>query len=414
MNLTLTNTLGSRKAPFEPLREGAATVYTCGPTVKEPINIDKFRSYLLSDLLRRYLEFSGLRVKQVMNITDVGHLNEFEEDVVEVAAGRSGKQPWELVEEEEEEFHQHRRQLRILDAHHYPRARDNIPEMIALVERLLKAGFAYRAGDNVYFDVSKFADFGKLTGKSLASLEELHGDLRVPPHPEKHHPLDIDLWRTDILHRMHWSSPWGRGYPGWHLECVVMSRKYLGDTFDIHIGSQEIVYPHHECEIAQAEAATGTPLARYWLHSAHVLVDGKPTLRTNQNLITVKGLLEMDISGVEIRAALLSEHYRKPLEFTPDRIEVARDTLARLREAGRKLRRPVAAGKKSPETAEGVKEAERAFRDALDDDLDFPRALEAALDLAAQVTDGTIPPSPTVAQAFDRMDTVLGFLEGDD
>ncbi len=411
MELRLTNTLGGEKTSFEPLRDGEVRMYHCGPTVKEDINVDKFRSYLLGDILRRYFELVDFRVTQVMNITDVGHLNEFEEDAIEIAAGRSGKQPTEFVQEEEADFHRHRRELRILDADHYPRARENIPEMIALVERLLEAGIAYTAGENVYFDVRRFPGFGKLTGKSLDELTELQKGLRAKPHPEKRHPLDIDLWRTDVLHRMHWQSPWGRGYPGWHVECVVMSRKHLGETFDIHTGSAEIIYPHHECEIAEAEAIDGTPLARYWLHSAHVLVDGRPTSRANRNLLTVQGLLDSGVDGVDIRGALLSEHYRHSLELTPETLDRASERREALQNAADRLRSAIPARKAGGAEKKALERADADFVAALEDDLDVPRALDIATELAGQINREELAISTLATRTMERFDRVLGLVD---
>jgi cysteinyl-tRNA synthetase len=410
MTLELTNTMGGKRERFEPLRPGHVSMYHCGPTVKEPASIDKFRSYLLGDLLRRCFELKGLRVTQCMNITDVGHLNEFEEDQVEVAADRSGKQPWELVEEEEALFHRHRKELRILDAHHYPRARENIDAMIGLVETLLARGCAYQAGKNVYFDISKADRFGKLAGRSTRDLEKRACDPRAKPHPEKRHALDIDLWRTDSLHRMHWPSPWGRGYPGWHLECVVMGRKHLGETFDIHTGSQENVYPHHECEIAEAEAAAGKPLARYWMHSAHVLIDGKPVSRSNRNLLTVQGLLDDGVRGVDIRAALLGAHYRRPIEFTPELLDEAHGWVEELGDAARRLSAAPASPPLSAAESSRLDALRRDFHAALDDDLDAPRAIQTALALARGAGRGDTPAHAATRQLLSDFDRVLGWL----
>ena len=410
MDLKLSNTLGNKKEPFVPLEDGIVRMYHCGPTVKEHINIDKFRSFLLADILRRTIEYSGLEVVQVMNITDVGHLNEFEEDAVEIAAGRCGKQPMELVEEEEAEFHRHRHALGILDAHHYPRARENIADMVKFVAELLEAGVAYRAGENVYFDITRFNEFGKLSGKSLDELTALHKTLRAEPHPEKRHPLDIDLWRTDALRSMHWPSPWGRGFPGWHIECVVMGRKFLGDTFDIHTGSQEIVYPHHECEIAQAEAC-GTPLARFWLHSGHILVGGKPTSRTNRNLLTVQGLLDSGVSGLGIRGALLSEHYREPIEFTPGLLDRTREQRGILQAAADKLAAVIPAPTPSAADQALLEKTEAAFRAAVDDDLDYPRALRTAVGLAEKVNNEEVCVSASLRETLKGFDSVLGLVE---
>ena len=410
MDLKLSNTLGNKKEPFVPLEDGVVRMYHCGPTVKEHINIDKFRSFLLADVLRRTVEYSGLEVVQVMNITDVGHLNEFEEDAIEIAAGRCGKQPVELAEEEEAEFHRHRQALGILDAHHYPRARENIAEMVEFIEGLLEAGVAYRAGENVYFDVAGFGDFGKLSNKSLDDLTALHKTLRAKPHPEKRHPLDIDLWRTDALRTMHWPSPWGRGFPGWHLECVVMGRKFLGSTFDIHTGSQEIIYPHHECEIAQAEAC-GTPLARFWLHSGHTLVGGKPTSRTNRNLLTVQGLLDSGVNGIDIRGALLSEHYREPIDFTPELLDRTGQQRSVVQAAADKLAAVIPVSTPNAADQSLLEESQEAFRAAIYDDLDYPSALRIAIGLAEKVNNEEVCVSASLRDTLKGFDSVLGLVE---
>ncbi|MBI4586796.1 MAG: hypothetical protein HY717_22505 [Planctomycetes bacterium] len=410
MTLRVFNTLGGKLEPFIPMQPGLVRMYHCGPTVKEPINLYKFRSYLLADVLRRYFEQVGLKVHQVMNITDVGHLNEFEEDVIELAAERAGKNPLELVQEEEKEFHEHRRKLNILDAHHYPHARDNIPEMLDLIQKLLDSGAAYKAGENIYFEVSRYSRFGQLAKKSLAELAASQAGARSRPHPEKRHPLDIDLWRTDALHEMHWPSPWGRGFPGWHLECVVMSRKYLGPTFDLHTGTDENIFPHHECEMAQAEAASGKPLARYWLHSAQVLVGGKPISRANQNLLTVGGLLDSGVQGSEIRAALLSVPYREILSFTAETLDKARRWAARWKTGVEEARKAAAAsGKGAAEAgAARLKEAERAFIAAIEDDLNVPRAVEEALRLVDDMSARKIPAPGEAVKALERFDKILG------
>lgn len=408
MQLILSSTRSGEKAPFEPLNEGVVHMYHCGPTVTESININKFRAYLLGDLLRRTFEYHGLDVKQVMNITDVGHLNEFGEDALEIAAGRTGKLPEQLADEAIQAFHEDRKALRILDAHEYPRAHDNLEEMVDLVKQLESAGVVYESGNNVYFDVHKAAHYGGLTGQSLGELAES----AEPPGGDKEialrrHPLDIALWRTDILHDMHWQSPWGLGFPGWHLECVAMSRRYLGTTFDIHTGSEENIFPHHECEIVLAEASEGKPLARYWLHAGHVLIDGKPVSRANKNFLTVDGLRSTEnVRGVEIRAALLSTHYRERLDFHYDVIEEVRGQIKRLNDAAAKL------DGAAPADAEPAQldAAEKEFTAALDDDLDYPRALQAALKLADAINDGSCAACAQAREKLERFDSVLALL----
>ena len=410
MNLQLSITNGSEQTTFEPLEKGVVRMYHCGPTVTESININKFRAYLLGDLLRRYFEFHGLKVHQVMNLTDVGHLNEFGEDALEIAAGRTGRLPEELADEAIGAFHEDRKELRILDAHEYPRAHDNVTEMVELIRKLEEAGVVYESGNNRYFDVEKAVSYGALSAKTLEELRESGEVLSDDQESPKRHPLDIDLWRTDILHQLHWQSPWGLGFPGWHLECVAMSRRFLGKTFDIHTGSEENIFPHHECEIALAEASEGEPLARYWQHCGHVLIDGKTVSRSNKNFLTVDGLRSADVKGVEIRGALLSKHYRQRLDFHYDLVEAARSKIQRLNDAAARL-----ADAKPADNASAARErlgtVETEFCNALDDDLDYPRALDAALSLADDVVSGSCPPCSEALETLRRLDQVLALLD---
>ena len=321
------NSLGMQEQKFQSLEPDKVQMYHCGPTVKEPIHLGKFRSFLMADVLRRHLERSGYEVHQVMNITDVGHLNEFQEDFVEIAAARSGLYAWELVEKEEKKFHEERRALKILNAHEYPKAREHIDCMIGLAQDLEKKGVCYVSGGNLYLDVSKFSAFGKLSGKSITELKKLQESSRASVPRHKKHPLDIDLWRRDALHEMRWDSPWGRGFPGWHVECAAMSRKFLGGVFDIHTGADDNLFPHHECEIAQVEILTGKPLARYWLHTGLTRVEGKEMSRGNDNLVTVRELLEAGFRGIVLRVAILSSHYRSELNFDESTLDWARESV---------------------------------------------------------------------------------------
>lgn len=418
MTIALTNTLGGRKETFEPMELGKVSMYHCGPTVKESINIGKFRSYVFADLLRRYLEYSGYEVFQVMNITDVGHLNEFEEDTVEVAAGRTGMTAVELAEKEEAVFHEDRRALHIRDAHKYPRAREHIGDMIRLVEDLEHKGVTYRAGGNIYFDIEKAPRRGSLGAviDDPASPRQVGG----PPHPEKRHALDIDLWRTDALHQLHWPSPWGLGFPGWHTECVAMSLKYLGGSFDIHTGTIENIFPHHECEIAQAETLSGKPLARWWLHTGPVLVDGKPMTRENQNVLTVHKLLEAGFRGSVIRVALLSGPYRQPLQFGEEAMAAARgkvNLFLAFREHLETLVPPAGSAVTeveadcTPEScAAWIQATESRFRAALDDDLGYGAALDAVVAGLQTLGPTTIGDPSQALEALRRWDMVLGIV----
>ncbi len=395
------------------MEPGRVRMYHCGPTVNEPINISKFRSYLLADILRRTLEGRGLKVRQVMTIPAGGHLNEFEEDIIEVAAARTGLHAWELIEKEEKIFQDDRRAVHIREAHHYPRAREHIEDMVAFIQDLESRGCTYQAGSHLYFDITKAPRLGKLSGKTVEELEALVETTRTPAHPEKRHPLDIDLWRTDIEHQRHWPSPWGRGYPGWHVECVAMSRRYLGESFDIHTGSDDNLVPHHECEMAQAEALSGKPLARYWLHSGPVHVDGKPMSRRNRNLITVRELLAEGFRGSVIRVALLSAHYRAVLPFGEECLDDAREKVDAflgfyqyLEDEAERSRQPLSATTAAP----WIAATDAAFKAALDNDLDYPTALKAVTDVIDRLEPSDVGNPVKARDAMERWDEVLGIL----
>ena len=416
MALHLTNTLGGKRELFQPLDSGHVRMYHCGPTVKEHMNVAKFRSYLLADVLRRWFEFTGYEVLQVMNITDVGHLNAFEEDAVEIAAGRTGLSAAELVEKEEKIFHEDRRALHIRDASRYPRAREHIDEMVTVIAGLEKQGCTYESGGNLYFDISKSPQFGRLAAKSLAELQKIApAEGGRISQAKKRNPLDIDLWRTDVAHQIHWPSPWGRGFPGWHVECVAMSRKYLQSSFDIHTGTCENVFPHHECEIAQSEALSGKPLARYWLHTGPVTVDGQPLSRDNRNMVTVRQMRDAGFRGSVIRVALLSEHYRQPLDFGEACMDRARPKVNAnlgfreylLSAAGQW---PAGAATRRPEPAAWIQETDAQVRSAMDDDLDYSRALDAVASRTQSLEPEHVGDARAALEALERWDRVLGIV----
>jgi len=416
MALHLTNTLGGKKERFTPLESSRVRMYHCGPTVKEHLNVAKFRSYLLADLLRRYFEVAGFDVLQVMNITDVGHLNAFEEDAVEIAAARTGLSAAELVELEEKVFHDDRKALHIRDATCYPRAREHIDEMVGVIAGLERRGFTYESGGNLYFDVRKSPAFGRLAGKSIEDLaRDAPREGGAASLKKKRHPLDIDLWRTDVAHQIHWPSPWGRGFPGWHVECVAMSRKYLDGSFDIHTGTCENVFPHHECEIAQAEALSGKPLARFWLHTGLVTVDGQPMSRENRNLVNVRQMLDAGFRGSVIRAALLSEHYRAPLDFGEKAMDRARprvNAYLGFHEylAGCVNAQVLPLAKLDGNTPRWIHDVDVKFFTALEDDLDWPTAFGSVVDAVERLEPEGVG-DPTVAlAALLRWDRVLGLL----
>ena len=417
MALKIINSLGGKLEVFEPLEPRKVRMYHCGPTVKEPIDISKFRSYLLADVLRRHLQRSGYEVLQVMNITDVGHLNEFEEDVVEIAAGRAGLDAWELPENEVRLFQDDRRALGILGANEYPKAREHVEEMIATIRDLEATGATYRVGGNLYLDVSRYEGLGQLVGKSVEELVALQASSRTPVPPQKKHPLDIDLWRTDALHQMHWESPWGRGFPGWHVECVAMGRKYLGEFFDIHTGAADNLCPHHECEMAQAAilGATGDdgrPLARYWLHSGPVTVEGETMDRRKRNVVSVHELLESGFRGNVIRVALLSAGYRDQLDFGEkplDRAREAVDTVLGFRERLLYASSMEKSGNE-PTRPAWVDETSGRIQEALDGDLDYQGALWAVVEAIGALGDDDVGGPSAILEALGDWDRVLGIL----
>ena len=412
MALCLSTTLNGSTETFAPLKPDRVRMYSCGPTVKEPINLAKFRSFLLADVTRRVLQYCGYEVNHVMNITDVGHLNEFEEDVIEVAAARKGLYPMELIAEEERIFHEDRRGLRVLDAHTYPHAREHIDDMIDVIRELEATGKTYVADGNLYLDITADAGFGRLTHASLDELIQLQKTSRTPQNPNKRHALDIDLWRTDIKHQAHWPSPWGRGFPGWHVECVAMSRKYLGASFDIHTGGHENTFPHHECELAQAAALGDEPLARYWLHSGPVLSDGKPMSLQNRNMLTVRELLEAGLRGPVVRVALLLVPYRETLDFGESLLDVARghaNTLLGFHEhLVERTEGSAVTGESSP--PDWVQAADAEFVAAIENDLDYPGALDTVVRAIDQLSPEAIGDPQQCLNALKRWDRVLGIL----
>ncbi len=379
MTVTFYDTMARRKVAFEPRVPGEARMYHCGPTVYSSPHIGNFRSFLMADLLRRHLEARRYRVLQVMNITDVGHLTEDDldrgEDKMMAAARREKLDPIRIARKYEKEFFEALDLLRFRRAHHYPRATEHIGEMIEMISTLVDKGYAYVVEGNVYFEEEKFEDFGALSHKKL---EELIDGARVAVNEEKRSPRDFALWKTDPKHLMQWDSPWGRGFPGWHIECSAMSRRYLGDEIDIHTGGEDNVFPHHECEIAQSEASTGhRPFVRHWMHCRHLLVDGQKMSKSLGNFHTIASLREKGFTGLEIRYALLRVHYRMPLNFTIEGLLEARRALSRIRECRARLVRIrdglEACGAEDPRSA--LDEFERGFGEAMDDDLNVSEAL---------------------------------------
>jgi len=406
------NTLTRTKQEFTPLQERKVMMYNCGPTVYNYATIGNFRSFLLADVLRRYLEHKGYEVKQIMNLTDVGHMTtdaDEGEDKLEKAARELQKDPWQLAEFYSQAFFEDIDSLGIVRAHKYPRATEHIPEMIELVQKLIDNGHAYVSGSSVYYDISSFPEYGQLSGNTL---EKLQAGARVEINPEKRNPHDFALWKSDPHHIMQWHSPWGRGFPGWHLECSAMSMKYLGPTLDIHTGGEDNIFPHHECEIAQSEGASGRQFVRYWLHARFLLVEGSKMSKSLGNFYTLRDLIGKGYDPLAVRYLLISTSYRQPLNFTFEALEAAQETLRRVRDFMLRLEEAQGEGS-TPEVAEAITGARADFEDALDDDLNMSKGLAALFDFMHNINrlNLTAQDARTVAETMQHFNRVLGIVE---
>ncbi len=366
----LYNTLTRRVEPFAPVDGHTVRMYACGPTVYNPAHLGNFRTFLFEDLMRRTFRLYGWDVLQVMNLTDV-------DDKIIKKAAANGHTITQVTEPFTELFHKDRRYLRIQDAEVYPKATEHIPEMIALVETLVQNGTAYIAEDgSVYFAIDRFANYGKL---SQLDTREIKTGARVAQDEyAKENAQDFALWKAakgeDETTGAAWDSPWGRGRPGWHLECSAMAMKYLGETFDLHAGGIDLIFPHHEDEIAQSEAATGKTFARCWCHGEFLLTDGAKMAKRVGNVATVVDLREQGIDGAVYRHFIFNAHYRKQLNLGDDSLEQSQAAVRRIGTFARRLNE---ASGGTPELAQAALRAEREFRDALFDDLNAPEALAA-------------------------------------
>jgi cysteinyl-tRNA synthetase len=383
--MKLFNTLTNRKEAFEPLEPGKVRMYNCGPTVYNFATIGNFRSFVFADVLRRALEYFGYEVTQVMNITDVGHMvddADAGEDKMAKAAREEKKDPWQLAEYYTRAFFEDINALGLKQPEFFPKATEHVGEMIGIIEELLARGHAYRVNGNVYYEVDTFEGYGKLSGNTI---EQLEAGARVEVNREKKKPYDFALWKRDPRHIMQWDSPWGRGFPGWHIECTAMSRKYLGPQLDIHTGGEDNIFPHHECEIAQAEGATGLhPFVRCWMHARFLLVEGQKMSKSLGNFYTLRDLTEKGYAPLAIRYVLMSTHYRQPLNFTLDGIDAAKEAIRRLKDFRRGLKE-ADAPQDNPELDGVLATGRQGFDEALADDLNTSAALAAVFDMVRAV-----------------------------
>lgn len=366
--MKLYNTLTRKKEEFTPAQGNTVRMYSCGPTVYYFAHIGNLRTYVFTDTLRRALRGAGFQVFGVMNITDVGHLvsdGDEGEDKLEAAARERKESPWELAKRYTEAFFADLAALHIGTPEVIAKATENIPEMIAFVQALQEKGFAYETSDGVYFDISRFPSYGAL---SRLSLEQQQAGARVEVNEEKRHPADFALWKkAPREHIMQWESPWGMGYPGWHIECSAMSKKYLGDTFDLHTGGVDHIPVHHENEIAQSEALIGKPWVRCWLHAEFMMVNGGKMSKSLHNAYTLADLREKGFQPLDFRYFCLLAHYRSKENFTFEGLAAAQNALQKLYALTLRCR--------GAERGAIQTEALAQFCEAVQDDLNLPKAL---------------------------------------
>lgn len=396
------NTLGRHIEEFSPLEPGKVRLYTCGPTVYDFAHIGNFRAYVFEDLLRRYLKYRGYAVTQVMNLTDV--------DDKTIRGSQAQKMSLdEYTRKYKDAFFQDLKALNVEPAEFYPEATKHIPEMIALIQKLFERGFAYKSDDgSVYFSIEKFSAYGRLKNLDMSGMKP--GARVASDEYEKENVADFALWKAwdvqdgDVV----WDSPWGRGRPGWHIECSAMSSRYLGDSFDMHTGGIDNIFPHHDNEIAQSEAASGKQFVRYWLHCAHLIVDGRKMSKSLGNFHTLRNILDKGYSGREVRYVLLACHYRQSLNFTFTALDSARAALARVDEFIERLNAMQGRFQTGGLPDWAVK-AQEAFNAALDDDLNASGGLGALFDM---IHDGN-KAMDAASGGWSAAD-VLGVIEGFD
>ncbi len=407
MALTIFNSLTRSKETFVPLVPGHVGIYVCGPTVYSHSHVGHGKSYVSFDVLVRHLRFSGYNVVYVQNITDVGHLLDDGEDRMLKQSKIEKIHPMMIAETITRSYFDDMDALGVVRPDISPRASGHISEQIEIVRTLLEKGFAYEVDGSVYFDVRKYAEYGKLSGRTI---DEAVGGTRVSARSEKRNPEDFALWKkAEPEHIMRWPSPWGEGFPGWHVECSAMSMKYLGETFDIHGGGLDNQFPHHECEIAQSVCATGHPFARYWIHNNLVTVNGQKMSKSLGNFVTLKDLFKT-FHPLVVRFFILQSHYRSTLDFSEQAMQSARTGFDRLLNAVKAVRQ----AKGNPNAsapAFDVAQYRTRMIDALDDDLNTPQAIAVLFDLAKEIN-GRIAAGGMSLESMEQADALFREIGG--
>lgn len=377
MAIRLYNTLTRKKEPFVPIEEGKVKMYVCGPTVYNYIHIGNARPPIVFDTIRRYFEYRGYEMLYVSNFTDV------DDKIIKAAAERKEEVP-DLADRFIAAYHEDTEALGVRKADIHPRVLENMPEIIAFIDELIKKGFAYEVEGDVYFITKNFRDYGKL---SHQSTEELQLGARIEVGEKKKDPLDFTLWKKAKDGEIYWDSPWGKGRPGWHIECSAMARKYLGDTIDIHAGGQDLTFPHHENEIAQSEALTGKPFANYWLHNGYIKINDEKMSKSLGNVILVNELIQAHDPDV-IRFFMLSVHYRHPINFSDELLASAAAGLQRLRETVMNLQHrfehSADLDADTSEQMEAINRLKQRFISEMDDDFNTANAIAVLFDLSKE------------------------------
>ncbi len=408
------NTLTRKKEEFVPIDEKEIKIYVCGPTVYNYFHIGNARPFVVFDTLRKYLEYRGKNVKFVQNFTDV-------DDKILNKAKEEGISAGEVSEKYIEEYYKDAAALNVKKASVHPKVTENVQDIIDFVQALIEKGYAYESEGDVYYDTRKFKDYGKL---SRQNIDDLELGARIEVGEKKKDPLDFALWKAQkTADELAWDCPWGKGRPGWHIECSVMSTKYLADTIDIHAGGQDLTFPHHENEIAHTEARTGKPFANYWMHNGYITIDNEKMSKSKGNFFTVRDILK-EYDGEVIRYFLLSGHYRNPINFSQDLMEQAKNSLGRMRNAKSNLKHLIENGTGEMTAAEAdalaaMDKYRQEFVDAMEDDLNTADAISAVFELIKEINtavkDGASKEFAEKSMALlDELTEVLGLLRDSD
>jgi len=408
MVLKVYNTLTHKKEVFEPLEPPKVRMFVCGLTVYDYAHVGHGKSYTSFDVIARWLRYRGFDVFYLQNVTDI-------DDKIIARANERKRDPLEFAHEFEAAYRRDIEQLGVKSVNKYARATDHIPEIIHQIERLVKAGYGYEIEEGVYFDITKFEGYGKLSRQNLAELKKA----RVEPNPNKHNPGDFCLWKKAKPGEPAWNSPWGSGRPGWHIEDTAITEKWLGAQYDLHGGGEDLIFPHHEAEIAQMESLSKKPLVRYWLHNAFIKINGEKMSKSLGNFITLREALAQHSPEV-LRYAYLTAHYRDPYDYTLARVEAARTTIQRLRDCLTNLEdglHHAKAGVASAEVKKQLEEITLQFEQAMDDDFNTPEALKALHALKDYANEylgskeRTAEGVEFILERFKKLANVLGLLE---